>query len=99
MTKDELIVLDMDSTLVSMEYFLHPSTYQNIQDFGSSIKIPFEETVAIFGSRFLISEYQYNIIRNNSYIFIRPYLHEFMEYLFENFTVALWTSAQKKWLD
>lgn len=32
------------------------------------------------------------------YIFIRPYLNEFLSFLFDNFYVGLWSAANEKWI-
>ena len=38
---------------------------------------------------------RYSQMKNYFYIFHRPYLQEFLDYLFENFNVSVWTAGTK----
>ena len=75
------IVLDLDQTIISAE----PLEEFNLSKYNDKIKSHKEK----WGENSVADMDGYYIV------FSRPYLQEFLDYIFENFNVVIWTAATK----
>ncbi len=89
MTKKGLIILDIDNTLIDTKVVLeqYKSKYPR-----PSYTLSKADTNKIIDNKELAPLVKVLIYR-------RPYLTQFLKYIFEHYHVGLWTAAQERWMD
>ena len=76
------IILDLDETLINANY---------IEDFDTEeYKRIYRETLSKSKNPF-----EFKVMQEYYIVFKRPYLDEFLDYIFKNFNVSVWTAASK----
>lgn len=86
----------MDETLITLTYLNNNmSVFDSVSDFGDIHKMSPENVDKIFNSGLTGSYWNKDMM----YVFVRPYLFPFLDFLFENFDVGLWTAAERKWMN
>lgn len=94
MYKNVLIVLDMDETLI----MVNPIENDDLHLY--EIKYKITNDIILSNILYNINDItEYNRLYKIIYAIARPGLYEFLDYIFENFTVGLWTAAQGFWMD
>ena len=76
------IILDLDETLINANY---------IEDFDT------EEYKRLYGDTLSQSQnpFEFKVMQDIYIVFKRPHLDQFLDYIFENFNVSVWTAASK----
>lgn len=80
------IVLDLDNTLISAV------TQQDIEQH-------WEKLPEIHRKNMVMKIPRTSILDNEYIVFQRPYLQGFLDYLFENFNVSVWSAASKDYVE
>ena len=76
------IILDLDETLINANY---------IEDFDT------EEYKRLYGDTLSQSQnpFEFKVMQDIYIVFKRPHLDQFLDYIFDNFNVSVWTAASK----
>lgn len=89
MVKKGLIILDIDNTLIDTKIIYKKNLNQQHKGY---ISLTTKEKCKLLTNKELTP--MVSIL-----VYKRPYLAQFLKYIFENYTVALWTAAKKEWMD